>query len=84
MCEKLFQAIDGSKVTPVGEIPAGMLKVTLDTHLKLTTKIVNLSFENWCFPDDWNFQKLGLFSKKEAKKENKQTNKRKNKKQKRW
>ena len=46
MYEKLFQAIDGSKVTSVGEIPADMLKVILDTHLKLTTKVVNFSFEN--------------------------------------
>ena len=46
MYGRLFQAIDGSKVTPMGEIPADMLKVTLATHLKLTTKVVNLSFEN--------------------------------------
>ena len=44
--------IDGSKATPVGDIPADILKVTLDIHLSLITKIINLSFENACFPDD--------------------------------
>ena len=29
-----------------------MLKVTLDTYLPLTTKIVNLSLKNGCFPDN--------------------------------
>ena len=36
---------------------ADMLKVTLDIHLSLITKIINLSFENGCFPDN-----LKLFS----------------------
>ena len=45
-------SIDGSKATPVGDIPADRLKVTLDIHLSLITKIINLSFENGCFPDD--------------------------------
>ena len=40
--------IDGSKATPVGNIPADMLKVTLDIHLSLITKIINLLFENGC------------------------------------
>ena len=34
----------------MGDIPADMLKVTLDKHLSLITKIINLSFENGCFP----------------------------------
>ena len=36
--------IDGSKATPVGDIPADILKVTLDIHLSLITKISNLWF----------------------------------------
>ena len=36
----------------MGDIPADMLKVTLDINLSLITKIINLSFENWCSPDD--------------------------------
>ena len=46
MYDKLFQVIDGSKVTTLGDFPGDMLKVTLNTHPPLTTKIVNLSFEN--------------------------------------
>ena len=78
MYERLFQAIDGSKVTPVGEIPADMLKVTLDAHLKLTTKVLNLSFENWCFPDDLKLSEVRpTFQKRTQKRKeaNKQTKK---------
>ena len=82
MYERLFQAIDGSKVTPVGEIPADMLKVTLDAHLKLTTKVLNLSFENWCFPDDLKLSEVRpTFQKRTQKRKeaNKQTKKQKTK-----
>ena len=44
--------IGGSKVTYVGDIPADILKVTLDIHLSLIRRIITLSFENKCFPDD--------------------------------
>ena len=36
----------------MGDIPADRLNVTLNIHLSLITKIINLSFENGCFPDD--------------------------------
>ena len=36
----------------MGDIPADMLKVALDIHLSLITKVINLLFENGCFPDD--------------------------------
>ena len=49
---KVILRIDGSKATPVGDIPADILKVTLDIHFSLITKTINLSFENACFPDD--------------------------------
>ena len=52
--------IVGSKATPVGDISADMLKVALDIHLSLMTKIINLLFENECFPDDLNV--LGVSS----------------------
>ena len=45
-------SIDGFKATPVGDIPADMLKATLDIHLSLITKIIYLLFENGYFPDD--------------------------------
>ena len=45
-------SMDRSKAIPVGDIPVDMLKVTLDTHLSIITKIINLWFENEYFPDD--------------------------------
>ena len=39
--QQVFLSIDGSKATPVGDIPADMFKVKLDIHLSLTTKIIN-------------------------------------------
>ena len=36
----------------MGNIPADILKVTLDIHLSTITKIIHLSFENGCFPDN--------------------------------
>ena len=44
--------LDGTKSTPVGDIPAGMLKSTIDIHASILTKIINLSLRNGCFPDD--------------------------------
>ena len=48
----------------MGDIPADMLKVTLDIHLSLITKIINLSFENGCFPDDLKLAEVGPIFKK--------------------
>ena len=44
--------LDGSKCTPFGHIPAGMLKSTIDIHASILTKIINLCLKNDCFPDD--------------------------------
>ena len=35
--QQVILSIDGSKATPVGDIPADMFKVTLDIHLSLIT-----------------------------------------------
>ena len=43
----------------MGHIPADMLKVTLDIHLSLITKIINLSFKNGCFPEDLKLAEVG-------------------------
>ena len=48
---QVILSIDGSKATPKRDIPAYMFKTTLDIHLSLIMKIINLSFENACFPD---------------------------------
>ena len=46
--------LDGTKSTPGGDIPAGMLKSTIDIHASTLTKIINLSLRNGCFPDNLN------------------------------
>ena len=62
--QQVFLSIDGSKATPVGDIPADMLKVTLDIHISLITKIINLLFENGCFPDDLKLAEVSPIFKK--------------------
>ena len=49
---KEISKLNGSKATPVGDIPAEMLKSTTDVHVSLLTKIINLSIRNGCFPDE--------------------------------
>ena len=61
---QVILSVDSSKSTPVGDIPADMLKVTLDIHLSLITEIINLSFENGCFPDDLKFAEVSHIFKK--------------------
>ena len=46
---QVILSIGGSKATPVGDIPADILKVTLDIHLSLIMKIIDLSFEMHVF-----------------------------------
>ena len=48
----------------MGDIPEDILKVTLDIHLSLKTKIINLSFENACLPDDLKLAELSPIFKK--------------------
>ena len=52
------ERIPCSKATPVGDVPADMLKIALDIHLSLINKIINLSFENRCFPDNLKLQEV--------------------------
>ena len=44
--------LDDTKSTSVGDIPAGMLKSTIDIHASILTKVINLPLRNDCFPDD--------------------------------
>ena len=48
------------KATPVGDIPADMLKPTVDIHLPFITKIINLSF----VPDDIKLAEISPVYKK--------------------
>ena len=43
---------DSTKLNPVGDISAGMLKSTIAIHPSILTKIINLSLRNGCFPDE--------------------------------
>ena len=43
--QKEVSKLDGSKVTPVGDILAEILKSTIDIHVSLLTKIINSSIE---------------------------------------
>ena len=38
--------LDGSKATPVGDIPIDMLKQTIGIHLPIKTQIINMSIDN--------------------------------------
>ena len=49
---KEISKLDGSKATPVCNIPSEMLKSTTDVHVSLLTKIINSSIRNECFPDE--------------------------------
>ena len=49
---KEISKLDGSKATPVGDIPAEMLKSANDVHVSLLTKIIDSSIRNGCFPDE--------------------------------
>ena len=48
----------------MGDIPADMLKATLDIRLSLITKIINLWFENGCFPGDLKLAEVSSTFKK--------------------
>ena len=52
---------DGSKATPVGDIPAEMLKSTIDVHVSLLTKIINSSIQNGCIPNE-NYRPVSVLS----------------------
>ena len=49
---KFIMNLDGSKATPVGDIPTDMLKQTIDIHLPIMIQIIHMSIDNGCYPDD--------------------------------
>ena len=61
-----FTNLDGSKATPVGDIPTDMLKQTSDIHLLIMTQIINMSIDNNCYPDDLKLAEVSpIFLKKD-------------------
>ena len=61
---QVILSISGSKAILVGVIPADKLKDLLDKHLSLITKIINLSFDTGCIPDDLRLAEVSLIFKK--------------------
>ena len=56
--------LDGSKATPVGDIPTDMLKQTIHTHLPIMTQII--SIDNNCYPHDLKLAEVSsVFKKKD-------------------
>ena len=51
LVREIILSLDGSKATPAGDIPADILKSTVNIRLPFITKIINVSFENGRFPD---------------------------------
>ena len=64
--------LDGSKANIQGDIPADILKASIDIHLNLITEIINDSFKNGIFPDELKLAEVSpIFKKKDSlKKEN--------------
>ena len=61
-----FTNLDGSKATPVGDIPTDMLKQTSDIHLLIMTQIINMSIDNNCYHDDLKLAEVSpIFLKKD-------------------
>ena len=44
--------LDDTKVTEIGDIPPRMLKSTINIHISILTKSINLSLRNGSFPGD--------------------------------
>ena len=55
---QVILSIDGCKSTSVADIYGDMLQFTLVIHLSVITKIINLLFENGCFPDNLKLVKV--------------------------
>ena len=64
LLHEIILSLDGSKATPVGDIPVDILKYTVDIHLPFITKIMNVSFENGHFPDELKLAEVSPIFKK--------------------
>ena len=63
---KIIMNLDGSKATPVGDIPTDMLKQAIDIHLLIMTQIINMSIDNNCYPKDLKLAEVSpVFKKKD-------------------
>ena len=55
-----IKILDGSKATPVGDMPTGTLKQTIDVHLPIMTQIIYISIDNNCYSDDLKLPEVSL------------------------
>ena len=63
---KFIINLDGCKTTPIGDKPTNMLKQRIDIHLPIMTKIINMSIDNNCYPNDLKLAEVSpVFKKKD-------------------
>ena len=64
LVREIILNVDGSKATPVGDIPADMAKSTIDIHLPFITKMINVSFEYGYFSDELQLAEVSPIAKR--------------------
>ena len=64
LVREIILSLDACKATPVGNIPADILKSTVDIHLPFITKIINVSFQNDRFPGELKLAEVSPIFKK--------------------
>ena len=64
LVREIILNLDDSNATVVGDIPVDMLKSTVDIHLPFIIKIIHVSFEYICFPDQLKLAHASLIFKK--------------------
>ena len=64
LVREIILSLEGAKAIPVGDIPADMLKYTVDINLPFITKIINFSSENGRFPDELKLAEVSPIFKK--------------------
>ena len=64
--KKQMLHLDGSNANPFGDIPADILKLTVDIHLSTITKVITISLRNGCFPNDLQSTEVSPIFKKDS------------------
>ena len=62
---KVILNMDGKKANLTGDIPAGILKVCVDSYISILTKILNTSLRRGCFPNQLKLAEVTPVFKKE-------------------
>ena len=57
--------MDEKKANLTGDIPAGILKVYVDSYISILTKILNTSLQRGCFPNQFKLAEVTPVFKKE-------------------